>query len=63
MYLVSWKKMLKGSDEPLPLRPFDTKKQAEAYRMGCVDVIVITSLNKLEPEEVIKDFDITFNNS
>lgn len=63
MYLVSWKKMLKGSDEPLPLRPFETRKEAEAYRMGCADVIIITSVNKLEFEDIIKDFDITINNS
>ena len=58
-YLVYWKDMVKDSDEPLPMRPFDSKEQAKAYVMGCADVICVTSKNELEPERVMRDFIIT----
>lgn len=57
-YLVCWRDMQKGSDEPLPMRPFTTRTEAETYIMGCADVICIGSGNKLEPSDVIKDFTI-----
>ena len=58
-YLVSWEAMQKGSSEPLPMRPFDTKIEAEAYIIGCADVIVINSKSKLNVADVVKDFVIT----
>ena len=58
-YLVSWRDMMKDSDEPLPMRTFDSKLSAEAYIMGCADVLCVTSNNDLKVEEVIKDFIIT----
>tara|TARA_Y100000401_G_scaffold58141_1_gene46019 strand:+ start:6631 stop:6828 length:198 start_codon:yes stop_codon:yes gene_type:complete len=58
-FLVSWSGMLKGSKEPLPLRPFDTRLEAEAYRLGCADVVCILQQNQLELSDVIKDFIIT----
>jgi len=58
MYLVSWKDMAKGGGH-LPLRPFDTREEALAYRDGCADFICISSKNKLNINDVIKDFDIT----
>ena len=62
-YLVSWKRMQKASKDPLPMRPFDSKIEAEAYIIGCADVIVINSKSKLEVTEVVKDFVITSNQS
>jgi hypothetical protein len=59
MYLVSWKGMQKGSKEALPMRPFDTKEEAEAYVIGCSDVIVIQSKNKLDLNKVVSDFEIS----
>jgi len=50
---------MKDSDEPLPMRPFDSIKQAKAYVMGCADVICVTSKEKLEPEVVMNDFIIS----
>jgi hypothetical protein len=59
MKLVLWKDMMKGSKEDLPLRPFETQLEAEAYVTGIVDIIVIQSKNKkLEWEEVRNDFEI-----
>ena len=58
-YLVCWKDMQKDSDEPLPMRPFDTKESAEAYVLGCADVICVTSKDEMEPKDVIRDFIIT----
>ena len=31
MYLVSWKDMGKDPSEPLPMRPFETRAEAEYY--------------------------------
>jgi hypothetical protein len=58
MFLVSWKDMAKGGGH-LPLRPFDTREEAIAYRDGCADFIVISSRNELDINDVIKDFAIT----
>ena len=58
-FLVLWRDMMKDSDEPLPMRSFNTKVAAEAYVMGCADVICVTSKNKLEPEKVMRDFIVT----
>ena len=58
-FLVLWRDMMKDSDEPLPMRPFDSKEQAEAYVMGCADVICVTSKNELDSEKVMRDFIIT----
>ena len=58
-YLVSWKDMLKGSEEPLPLRPFSTRQEAESYILGCSDVIVMQSKDNLDVDAVTKDFIIT----
>ena len=58
-FLVYWKDMKKDSDEPLPMRPFDTREGAEAYIMGCADVICVSSKEELEPEVVMKDFIIS----
>ena len=55
--------MLKGSKEPLPLRPFETREEAEAYRAGCTDVVVILQQNQLKFEDVVKDFIITDSSS
>lgn len=55
-YLVCWKGMLKGSDEPLPMRPFPTRELADAYIIGCADVICINSKKDLEIDDVIPDF-------
>ena len=57
-YLVSWKGVQKDTDKPLPMRPFDTKLEAEAYIVGCADVICINSKNELEVNDVVKDFEI-----
>ena len=51
--------MMKDSDEPLPMRSFDSKEQANAYVMGCADVICVSSKEELEPEMVMKDFIIS----
>ena len=58
-YLVCWRGMLKNSDEPLPLRPFPTKELADAYILGCADVICINSKDDLELSDVVRDFMIT----
>tara|TARA_Y100001973_G_scaffold28904_1_gene43544 strand:- start:26187 stop:26444 length:258 start_codon:yes stop_codon:yes gene_type:complete len=58
-YLVCWKGMLKGSEEPLPLRPFPTKELADTYILGCADVICINSRNELDVADVVRDFIIT----
>lgn len=58
-YLVCWKGMLKGSSEPLPMRPFPTRELADAYIIGCADVICINSKKDLEICDVIPDFMIT----
>tara|TARA_Y100001970_G_C14237583_1_gene862822 strand:+ start:198 stop:395 length:198 start_codon:yes stop_codon:yes gene_type:complete len=58
-FLVLWRDMMKDSDEPLPMRSFDSKEQAKAYVMGCADVICVTSKNELEPEKVMRDFIVT----
>ena len=58
-FLVLWRDMMKDSDEPLPMRSFDSKQSAEAYIMGCADVICVTSKNTLESEDVMKDFIVT----
>ena len=58
-FLVYWKDMMKDSDEPLPMRPFDSKEQAEAYVMGCADVICVSSKEELDSEVVMKDFIIS----
>ena len=58
-YLVCWKDMMKDSDEPLPMRPFDTRECAESYINGCADVICLTSKNDLDFDEVRNDFMIT----
>jgi hypothetical protein len=51
--------MLKGSSEPLPMRPFPTRELADAYIIGCADVICINSKKDLEICDVIPDFMIT----
>lgn len=58
-WLVSWKEMQKGSKEPLPMRPFPDKELAEAYVVGCADVIQMMSKSDLEYQDIIKDFEIT----
>ena len=58
-WLVSWKEMQKGSKEPLPMRPFPDKELAEAYVVGCADVIQIMSKDKIEYKDIIEDFEIT----
>ena len=58
-FLVYWKDMMKDSNEPLPMRPFNSKEQEKAYVMGCADVICVTSKEELEPEVVMKDFIIS----
>ena len=58
-FLVFWQDMMKDSDEPLPMRSFDSKEQANAYVMGCADVICVSSKEELEPEMVMKDFIIS----
>ena len=60
-YLVSWKDMLKDSSEPLPLRPFSSRDEAEAYILGCSDVIVMQSTDSLEISDVVTDFEITMS--
>lgn len=62
-FLVSWKGVQKGTKEPLPMRPFDTKVEAEAYIIGCADVICINSKNELNINQVVKDFEITTGNN
>ena len=58
-WLVSWRDMQKGSEEPLPMRPFPDRDLAEAYVNGCADVIQIVSKQKLEYVDIIRDFEIT----
>ena len=60
-FLVSWKDMMKDSEEPLPLRPFNTREEAEAYILGCSDVIVMQSTKEIELNEVVNDFEITMS--
>ena len=60
-YLVSWKDMLKDSSEPLPLRPFNSREEAESYILGCSDVIVMQSTDNLEISDVVTDFEITMS--
>jgi len=59
MKLVLWKKMMKGTKDDLPLRPFETQLEAEAYVTGLVDLIVMQSKNKkIVWKEVRDDFEI-----
>ena len=55
-FLVLWRDMMKDSDEPLPMRSFRSKASADAYIMGCADVICVTSKDNLDVDKVIKDF-------
>ena len=59
-YLVSWNKMMKNSEEPLPMRPFKSREEADAYIRGCVDVICMGSKDNLQTTDVAKDFIVTF---
>ena len=59
MFLVSWKDMQKGTEIPLPMRAFKTYLEAEAYTMGCADVICVASEEPLDVDKVILDFIIT----
>ena len=59
MKLVLWKDMMKGTKEDLPLRPFETQLEAEAYVTGLVDLIVMQSKNnQIEWSKVREDFEI-----
>tara|TARA_B100000809_G_scaffold31577_1_gene27488 strand:- start:15 stop:233 length:219 start_codon:yes stop_codon:yes gene_type:complete len=59
LWLVSWKDMMKGSDLPLPMRPFDTYEDAVTYRQGCADVLVCISEKYTDPDQIIMDFPIS----
>tara|TARA_B100000809_G_scaffold222007_1_gene230689 strand:+ start:27 stop:248 length:222 start_codon:yes stop_codon:yes gene_type:complete len=59
LYLVSWRNMQKGSDIPLPMRPFDSYEEAECYKLGCADVVCIASKKELDIDKVLIDFVIT----
>ena len=61
MYLVSWRNMHKGSDLPLPMRPFGTYQEAETYILGCADVICVASKDELDHAKVLQDFVITMD--
>ena len=60
MYTVIWKKMAKGQED-LPLRPFDTIVETEAYIAGLVDLIIMNTDPKgddLEWDKVREDFGV-----
>ena len=59
MYLVSWKDMGKDPSEPLPMRPFETRTEAECYVLGCSDVLTVMSEKHSDPNDILKDFIIT----
>jgi len=59
MYLVSWKDMGKDPSEPLPMRPFETRAEAECYVLGCSDVLTVMSEEYTDPDNIMKDFIIT----
>ena len=61
MYLVSWKDMGKDPSEPLPMRPFESRTEAECYAMGCTDVMVVVSksLTSDDWDSIRRDFIIT----
>ena len=51
--------MMKGTKEDLPLRPFETQLEAEAYVTGLVDLIVMQSKDKgIDWKKVRDDFEI-----
>ena len=56
MYLVSWKDIGKDPSEPLPMRPFETRAEAECYRLGCADVLCVMSNKHTDPNNIMKDF-------
>lgn len=58
-WLVSWKEMQKDSEDPLPMRPFPDRDLAEAYIVGCADVIQIMSKKNINFNKIIEDFEIT----
>jgi len=50
---------MKGTKEDLPLRPFETQLEAEAYVTGLVDLIVMQSKDKgIDWKKVRDDFEI-----
>ena len=59
MYLVSWKDMGKDPSEPLPMRPFETRAEAECYVLGYSDVLTVMSEEYTDPDNIMKDFIIT----
>jgi len=59
MKLVLWKGMAKGTGEDLPLRPFNTSAEAEAYVDGVTDLLFMGSEKPNVDWDVIrKDFTI-----
>ena len=55
MFTVVWKRMAKGKQN-LPLRPFDTSIEADAYISGIVDLLVMNTKDDLEWDKVRQDF-------
>jgi len=51
--------MGKDPSEPLPMRPFETRAEAECYVLGCSDVITVMSEEYTDPDNIMKDFIIT----
>ena len=57
MKLVLWKGMAKGTGEDLPLRPFTTLAEAEAYVDGVTDLLYMGSEKpNVNWDKVRKDF-------
>ena len=58
-FLVYWKDMMKDSDEPLPMRPFTSRAEAECYVLGCSNVLTVMSDKHTVPNDIRKNFIIT----
>ena len=59
LYLVSWKDMGEDPSVPLPMRSFETRAEAECYKLGCADVLCVMSDKYTDPNKIQKDFIIT----
>lgn len=54
-YVVVWKGNAKGGSD-LPMRPFDTTIECDAYINACVDMILMFSKSKVDESAVRKEF-------
>ena len=55
-FLVFWHSIYDNSDNELPMRIFDTRDEAEAYRLGCADILWAKTKKGITFEEVVDEF-------